>query len=74
MALGKLVVGAVKGSVSEIRLRAVGAAGAAPLQSDIWTADVPHTAGIDELFRAWWIATLGRTGCSMMRSVSSTGG
>jgi len=52
MTLRKLVTGAVKGRVSEIRLRAVGAAGAASLQSDIWTADVPHTAGIDELFRA----------------------
>jgi hypothetical protein len=52
MTLRKLVTGAVKGRVSEIRLRAVGAAGAASLQSDIWTADVPHTAGIDEPFRA----------------------
>lgn len=34
--------------------QAVGAAGAALLQSDGRTADVPRTAGIDELFRAYF--------------------
>jgi DNA-binding CsgD family transcriptional regulator len=34
--------------------RAVGATGAALLQSDVRTADVPRTAGIDELFRAYF--------------------
>jgi hypothetical protein len=34
--------------------QAVGATGAALLQSDVRTADVPRTAGIDELFRAYF--------------------